>query len=453
MRFFNVSHAIFALFFAGSMSAQVPNLCEALKNVSQDSQNVIDAEVDFAKELCSSLKDAKEEDYGSVYRTCAKNLYAALEYTINSCNQTTQNKPAAKLSGQKKPQQFGQFLQLKPAKRLRVVQELESRLGKEAVVVIFGAPGSGKTEQMELALQNRAYTLFDLRNTFLNAYFEKNNIVDAQAQADIKKKYDSLKNGEAEWISSQKEQIIKTLAAKKENIIVFDEFDMGKSFIAGSPGVKSAETVIEIAKKVREAKPRKKVIFIIHEEGLGSEDIARAMKNSFAIDPLETKVIRTGYITPAEEKMLLAHSSLSDKEKTAFMKLMQGHPSAYLPLIKKMAKIEQKDFTYQDLVENAKTTIKKVYAVMEKIQPGLIPVFKEIAQGNFANVAANKLALINSGFVNTNLSMSEIVKMIILNQDQVSQVMEPQGNLINYVTVAARIVAESIFSPQWAISL
>lgn len=430
--FYWVILAFFATFNVYANQTKAPhlnfaNLCSALKDIPQN-QDFIDIQVDFAKQICSPLKDSNKEDYGSKYRSCAKEVFDGLNDAIKSCqsiNETSSITPE-KIISKRLPISLRQYISLTPSQELRVVKELRQKLSKDAVVVIFGAPGSGKTEQMELALSKQPYKVFDLRNRFLADYFQKNQITDATAQADIKKKYDDLKNTEQTWISDNKETIIRELQKSKENIIVFDEFDMGKSFTDESPGAKSAQVVLEIAKRVRAIDPKKKVIFIIHEEGLGSQAIASAMKNHFAISPLESNVIRTGYITPAEEKMLLEYSDMSILERIRFMNLMQGHPSAYLPLIKKMANIETKDFGFNDLVDNAKTTIKKVYAVMEKIQPSLIKVFKEMAQGDFTNAMANKLALINSGFVDTSLFMTEIVRQILLGDRKMAHALSHQ---------------------------
>lgn len=330
------------------------------------------------------------------------------------------------------------------------MRELQRRLAKDAVVVIFGAPGSGKTEQMELALQGKPYTVFDLRNMFLTAHFQKNDITDPAAQADIKKKYEGLKKDEREWISSNKDKFINELAASKDDIIVFDEFDMAKSFESGSAASESAKIVLEIAQAVRQKNASKKVIFIIHEEGLHSEEVARAMKDNFSIAPLEKMVIRTGYISPPEEKMLLAFSNMSVQEKIKFMNLMQGHPSAYLALINQMSgKAAKEALTYDALVANAKATIKKVYAVMEKIQPKLIPIFKELSQGYSKQALENKLALIDSGFVDAKLFMSEIVKQVILELQKSSRLFDliDSANQLGKNFVYATTMIAQTFAP------
>lgn len=304
-----------------------------------------------------------------------------------------------------------------PSQDLRVVKELKDRLANEAAVVIFGAPGSGKTEQMELGLQNKPYLLFDLRSKFLDAHYDKNNITDKTAKENIKKNYEKMKDEENKWLNANRDQIVSDIIADKNSIIVFDEFDMAEHFEPGDAANKTAVAMIEMAKQVKDA--GKKIVFIIHEEGLNSGEVADAMKKHFGIKPLKDQVIRTGYITEGEENMLLNKSEMTQAQKDEYKNLMKGHPSGYLELIKKMAgkwKGKAGDLSFDNLKAKTKETIVKVYNVMKKIQKGLIPIFTNLAKGVKGTGAGKEETIINTGFTNEYLRMSPIVKEVILEQ-------------------------------------
>ncbi len=68
------------------------DLCTALKLASKPPE-LIDNTVSFAKELCSSLKDPRAEDFGPKYRQCIKNTFSSLQSVINTCFATASTQP------------------------------------------------------------------------------------------------------------------------------------------------------------------------------------------------------------------------------------------------------------------------------------------------------------------------------------------------------------------------
>src|SRR5688572_22797683 len=59
-------------------------LCEALTD-AQKPLDLVDLIISFAKDVCSSLKDANEENYGPKYRACTKKTFTALDALLNPC--------------------------------------------------------------------------------------------------------------------------------------------------------------------------------------------------------------------------------------------------------------------------------------------------------------------------------------------------------------------------------
>jgi hypothetical protein len=87
--------AFFALFLSSLQADAQSELCTAIKLASKQPE-IIDNTVSLAKELCSSLKDSRAEDYGPKYRQCVKNTFSSLQSVINACSDSssTQSLPA-----------------------------------------------------------------------------------------------------------------------------------------------------------------------------------------------------------------------------------------------------------------------------------------------------------------------------------------------------------------------
>lgn len=68
--------------------------------------------------------------------------------------------------------------QIKICRELPVVTAINSLLERQGIAIIYDAPGSGKSEQLELALliTKKPHYTFNLRDAFYEAEFHSNNI-------------------------------------------------------------------------------------------------------------------------------------------------------------------------------------------------------------------------------------------------------------------------------------
>ena len=303
----------------------------------------------------------------------------------------------------------------KEARNLRVVAQLQDKLQRESVVVIFGAPGSGKTELMTFALAGQSHGTFDLRNSFLNHYYEQKKVVEEKEKADIKKQYAKLKEEELEWISQEKEAVIKQLAASPEKIIVFDEFDLGGTFKSGTPDLRSAQIVLEMAKVLREK--GKKIILIIHDETFQSPELMSVLLINFNSN--KSNIIRTGYFSPREERFLLEKTSLTPDEQKRYMEWALGNPSAHLPLITSFAKGQQAQYSLKELKESARESVGKAYRVATISNKSAAEIAKQIAIGkkSIKDVTFNVVGeILNTGLIGLrdgDYVMSPLAKEVI----------------------------------------
>lgn len=100
---------------------------------------------------------------------------------------------------------------------LGVSQEIANGLEQKGSAVIFGAPGSGKTEQMQIALKGKTFHVFDLRKEFLNG-------VEGISKADYNTS--PSKQIQVKWFMDQREALLNQLASSHADVIVFDEIDL-----------------------------------------------------------------------------------------------------------------------------------------------------------------------------------------------------------------------------------
>jgi len=260
---------------------------------------------------------------------------------------------------------------------LNVVTALQSQLKSQPTVVIFGAPGSGKTEQMELALAGKPYQVFDLRNSFIKYYTDQQGITDTKKRDDVKKKeYLTLKAAERAWLLKEKDTIANDLASNGTDLIVFDEFDLWQD---RNPNKDELETINALLKIAQHVSKNKKIIFIIHAAGLNSKALQQELATKFNITA--SNIIRTGYFTPDEELSLLKHTALNDDEQNKYMEWAQGDPSAYLEIIENLSKKEEKKYTFDELTQEAQKTVDKVYRVIKMTESDIAQNLHDIAVG------------------------------------------------------------------------
>lgn len=293
---------------------------------------------------------------------------------------------------------------------LRVVSAITNQLQSQPALVIFGAPGSGKTEQMALALAGKSYELFDLRSKFIDQYAKNQGITDQKKQDELKKNYAKLKKEEADWLSKEKEAISKQLLAQNKDIIVFDEFDLWKGGNPNTDELKSMQMILDIAQQL--AHQNKKIIFIIHSEGLHATALKDQLAQKFGIN--FASIIRTAYLAPQEEQFLLKSTNFTDAEKERYITWAQGCPAAYLPLIDALSSGKKISDSIDQLMTQARQTIDKVYRVIKITDPSLAQMAQEIAQGKLSlESSVEKEKLVETGLVgslNGHYFMAPIVK-------------------------------------------
>lgn len=197
---------------------------------------------------------------------------------------------------------------------LGVSQEIANALEQKGTAVIFGAPGSGKTEQMQLALQGKAVHVFDLRKEFLSGVKEF-------SKAD----YNTLsaKQTQVKWFMDQREALLNQLASSHADVLVFDEIDLSIGQDLNDDELNVVLEIVHMANQLHETGFQ--VILIIHTSALRNTVFWEAMGS--------TDVIQTRYLTDEEEDFLLDATILSHSQKWAYKKVAQGLPAAYLFLI------------------------------------------------------------------------------------------------------------------------
>lgn len=251
-------------------------------------------------------------------------LFASVSSTIGICSlqaldETKNFELASPLAQDKTP--------------FRMVREIQERIDLDGVVVIFGAPSSGKTELMDIAIQNKK-KIFDLSVEFVDVYCKQSG----QDKKAIEKGYqgsstllqEQLKLEQIIWLETHRQLIIESLITSEEEVVVMDEFDFT---VSPSPSLDEEHAMQEIVYLGRAIhNSGKKVVFIIHSAAKHSELFWDAMQSSFGLGP--DIVAQTGFFSDEEEDYLLSLVQGTDEEKTEFRIFAQGSPTAYLSILK-----------------------------------------------------------------------------------------------------------------------
>lgn len=262
--------------------------------------------------------------------------------------------------------------------QLRVVNEIQTQIKTTSYLIIFGAPGSGKTEQLEMALSEQPYQIFDLRNSFISAYANEHHITDPKELDKLKKiEYAKLKAHERHWLHHEKDKIIQDLKKNSAHIIIFDEFDLWVEANPTKDELESAKIVLHIAKNIG-----KTAIFILHDNGLNSQELQNEFAQKLHINT--SQVISTGYFTEEEEDYLLQGTALTTAEKVYYKTWTLGDPSGYLTILENLAKHQTEAFQLATLKAAAMTTVQKVYKVIKTTAPSSAVILHQIASGKSA---------------------------------------------------------------------
>lgn len=214
----------------------------------------------------------------------------------------------------------------------RLVNEIQHQINKNGILVVFGAPCSGKSELVDIAVPENKY-VFDLSDAFVTAYSEKSG----QDKKTVKKYYENaftpeqalLKQEQVLWLQD-KDPIVHNLISEESNVVIFDEFDFTGTFTPSSDEETAMIQIVEIAKEVSDA--GKRVIFIVHAAAKNSELFWASMEGAFGYKPKD--IAKTQFFTDEEEAYLLSQVDWSAEEKNDFLAFAQGSPTAYLPILK-----------------------------------------------------------------------------------------------------------------------
>lgn len=258
---------------------------------------------------------------------------------------------------------------------LDVSFEVWSQLQVKDLSVIFGPLYSAKEEQMLLALQDKQVDVFDLRESFLEDYYAIHNISDPEEQSEIRMLYsldDSFERLEQEWLSEQKDSIVKEFITSSADVVVFDGFDIIKGCELNADKLATVLDVAQMAKDVLDN--NKKVVLIMHKAGFKSSTLWKYLSDDLSI--IKENVVRAKYFSKDEEKYLMDRTSLSEEEASKFMQWAQGNPSAYLSIMIALAESKNYDsllnLSLDELTNDAIYTVRKVWKEIKITESQLV---------------------------------------------------------------------------------
>ncbi len=308
--------------------------------------------------------------------------------------------------------------------QLAMVPRIQQSIENTGCAVILGAPGSGKTEQMQLAIGNPP--LFDVREEFLNAYYLEQGISDKEGQKKAKNDYMTsieFKAKELEWIHANRTVLMEKILGKGDTI-VFDEFDLAVGEQMEGVEIETASMLIDMAK---EAKNKgKKIILIIHSKGLRTPGFIDSMVKAGLL-PSEKGLLKTEYLTAQAQSELLKFAGLENISKDIIADT-GGIPAAYLELIESAAKAKSQGMTtfdykgdHRKFIATAEKTVGKNYNVAVKTANSMtVKLLNNLASNaKFSNdpeVLSMRKQLLDTGLVREidgTMIMSPLVRRVI----------------------------------------
>jgi|GEM_PF-7064486 len=326
----------------------------------------------------------------------------------------------------------------KVAETLPAVQQIRESLKPEngGAAVILGAPGSGKTEQLMIALGTNM-DIYDLRGRFLKEneglLVREKDTAGREIGEPVsvnKATYltsNAVKQRELEWLNEQIEDGLaeKLSAVALPVVIVFDEFDLALRDILNEAEMETASLIIKFARNLRGKKGQ--VVLIIHSKGSNTAGFNDLLVQSRLMSSVNA-LIRTRYFQRGEEEKLLGAIGIEPADAVDFLESVEGIPAAYLGLLKHMSKLFT-DPTYavtyaptlEELWAEAKRTIGKNYDVISKTEnPVIVKLLMEIAAGvktfRDREVIENQNRLLDTGLIGIRGGrpvMPQIVKEVI----------------------------------------
>lgn len=289
---------------------------------------------------------------------------------------------------------------------LPVVRSINKGLQQNGSMVIWGAPSTGKTEQVALACGKP--NLFDLRNEFIENSGAKWN------------DYPALKKEENKWLKENYDHILKELLESKEEVVVLDEFDLSKEATLNPDEKNTAQIMAQLAVDLK-AKG-KKVILVLHEVSLNDKNFMNQLYEMGLING-EEGIVQTGYIPHEAEEKILDFLKISKEDQKRIIDYAKGLPVVYLPFLqgKHIGDANQ-------LLQIASEKVRKNLHIIERTQPPeFIDLLKDIANSskidmNDPMVIKYHNKLVQTGFMkeeNGVLKMVPMIKDAVLHKEDV----------------------------------
>ncbi|MFH1777821.1 MAG: hypothetical protein ABH952_09740, partial [Candidatus Omnitrophota bacterium] len=307
------------------------------------------------------------------------------------------------------------------AEQLEVPQDIKAEMKNNGAVVILGAPGSGKTEQLNIALSDMARHSVDIRELFFE-HIKETFDGDWDKFSNAYKSDPLLKSREADWISETTEFLYGELMKKTKDgaVILLDEFDLAIEETLNNDELKTAKVIVDLASRL--IKNGRKVVLIIHPQGARTPEFFAYLKEKNISNIVETK-----YLSQEQEKAILNVLLMEEEKIDDFLAQIQGLPTAYLGFMAHIGERQAGVYrrSYNQLIEETKDRIGKVYQVAKLTgNMRIVNLLFELAQRNInldaEDVRNEEKKLLETGLVgklNGVLVMPQIVKETILDEE------------------------------------
>jgi hypothetical protein len=263
--------------------------------------------------------------------------------------------------------------------QLPVVKDLRKILKKNKVAVVFGAPGTGKSEQVDLAVG--AHKIFDLKDVFFKYYVAKNQIPKSKEDELWRKGYDDLKGPELKWFKENYEAIKKGLLESPEKVIVLDEFDLVNTVSLEGDALEIGKLNNKLAKELADA--GKEVVLIIHEQSLNTSDLMEDLENKKLLTD-SSDIVRTGFLSTESQQGILRSLGFHHEDADNIIRYTKGAPGAYLKFLKQASKkhsLEKPSVkpSAKEFIKDAKKDLKRNLVVLNKTKPEIYQLLKELS--------------------------------------------------------------------------
>lgn len=319
-----------------------------------------------------------------------------------------------------------------------VVKSVRERLSERGCAIVYGAPGSGKTEQMSIAC-GKPYAVFDLRQEFYEYCLGKALKEEERTAGRVfssgeveefdNKFWDSWKSGyedrkteELAWLRDNYDTIRGSLIGNKESVVILDEVDLVRGELEG-PALKSALLIADLAKDLQEA--GKKILITLHRAGVDQPKLMEYfVEKDLLVSPGD--VVKTNFLSLREQYSACYAMGFSEVDAKRAIKHTEGVPGAYLHMLKRAEANMGYYPTYEEFIIDAHHQLEKNYRAVKKTSPlEVIALLGKMSRNHALDVekegvsVETRQALLDTGLVflcGKKLIMPEAVRLVIVNQ-------------------------------------